>query len=33
MDSGFTYNKDEYEDLNLREAQLMMADILDAIHT
>ena len=32
MDSGFTYNKDEYEDMNLREAQLMMADILDAIH-
>lgn len=31
MDSGFTYNKDEYEDMSLREAQLMMADILEAI--
>ncbi|MBE6063506.1 MAG: LicD family protein [Clostridium butyricum] len=32
MDSEFTYNKDEYEDMSLKEAQLMMADILEAIH-
>lgn len=31
-DNNYTYNKDDYEDLTLREAQLIMADILKEVH-
>lgn len=31
-DNNYTYNKDDYEDLTLREAQLIMADILKDVH-
>lgn len=31
-DNNYTYNRDDYEDLTLREAQLIMADILKDVH-
>lgn len=30
--SNYTYNKDDYEDLNLRDAQMLMVDILQDVH-
>jgi lipopolysaccharide cholinephosphotransferase len=32
MDNNYTYNKDDYEDLSLRDAQMIMADILKDVH-
>ncbi|BCZ48931.1 phosphorylcholine transferase LicD [Clostridium gelidum] len=32
MDNNYTYNKDDYEDLSLRDAQMLMADILKDVH-
>jgi len=32
MDTNYTYNKDEYEDLSLRDAQMLMVDVLKAVH-
>lgn len=31
-DNNYTYNKDDYEDLTLREAQMLMVDILKDVH-
>lgn len=30
--SNYTYNKDDYEDLSLRDAQMLMVDILQDVH-
>ena len=30
--SNYTYNKNDYEDLNLRDAQMLMVDILQEVH-
>lgn len=32
MDNSCTYNKDNYQDLDLREAQMVMVDILKCVH-
>ena len=32
MDNNYTYNKDDYEDLGLRDAQIIMAGILKDVH-
>ena len=32
MDNNYTYNKDDYEDLSLRDAQMIMVDILKNVH-
>ncbi len=32
MDTNYTYNKEEYEDLSLRDAQMLMVDVLKDVH-